>query len=180
MSLKHGTECLDFQERTKSNLIPHSKVHLIIESCKNAPTLSELYEKNCKTSSVKCYGNVKAQLKESETSFALNLSSLFIDNGTMASQMDMIFEAMTTVAKQQGALNNDYCLKLNHIDLASCLMTDQRASAFVERLLVECPNVTTLNLSYNLISSKTLKFLCDLTSPGNVSSKTGTLVSIYL
>ncbi len=52
-----------------SNLIPHSKVHLIIESCKNAPTLSELYEKNCKTSSVKCYGNVKAQLKESETSF---------------------------------------------------------------------------------------------------------------
>ncbi len=53
MGLNHGTECLDFWERNKSNLIPHSKVHLIIESCKNSPTLSELYENNCKTSSVK-------------------------------------------------------------------------------------------------------------------------------
>lgn len=151
---------------------------MIIETCKNAPTLSELYEKNCQENNIKCYENIKLLLKESESSFVLNLRSLFIDNSTMSSQLDVIFDSMNTVAKQQGALNNDYCIKMSHIDLASNLVTDQRAIALMEKVFAECPNVKTLDLSQNLISSKTLTFLCDLISSSKMSSKAGTLVGL--
>lgn len=150
----------------------------MIESCKNAPTLNELYEKNCQSNNLKCFTNVKALLKESESNFSLELNSLFIDSTTMSSQFEIIFDSLSIISKQQSALNNEYFSNLSKINLASSMISDQMAVSFIEKVFVECFHLKVLNMGYNLITSRSLKSLCDLASSNKMSARINSFVTM--
>ena len=145
----------------------NDKVQLIIETCKNAPTLSQLYEQNCASKNLTAFANIINCLKESESSSNLRLSSLFVDPSIMPNQFEALFEAFKTCSKQQSALNNEYFLNLNTIDLSSNCMTDQTAISFMNNVIAECPSLKSFDLKFNLITAKTLKAMCDLSKTNN-------------
>ena len=110
-------------------------------------------------------------LKESESNFTLELNSLFIDNVTMSSQFEVIFDSLSIISKQQSTLNNEYFSNLSKIDLASSMITDQSAVSFIEKVFVECFHVKVLNMGHNMLTSRSLKSLCDLASSNKMSAR---------
>ncbi len=158
------------------------QVHLIIETCKSAPTLSELYDQSClqKTNCLS-FKNIKEKLKDSEANGILNLSSIFIDKFTASNQIEIICDSIKLNSKQQINLNTDYYLSLTQIDLSGNFLTDQMVILFIENVFIECTNLKSLNLAFNLITAKSLKALNELANSFKQSNKTNNYVKlIYL
>ncbi len=127
-----------------------------------------------------CLHGIEGFLKESESNYELNLSSLFIENSTMSNQLEAIFESLNQVAKQPSTINNQYFQNLTKIDLSFNQITDQIAVCFVEKVFIECANLKILNLENNLITTKGLKAFSDLGSSNKTSSRIDCFVIYFL
>ena len=147
----------------KDVLADQCQVKLMIESYKDAPSVSELYEQTCKLNNLISYSNIKQKLKETDSS-CLDLKSIAIDaNNNMTKQFEFIFESIKLGSKQQ-CVNNDYFVNLTQIDLSKNMISDQILISFAETILPECVNLKHLNISFNQISSKSLKAFSEITN----------------
>ena len=114
-----------------------TKVNLVIETFKNAPTISEIYEQTCASKSLTIYSNIKSALKESETSFNLDLKNINIDTRNASKQFDVIMESIKINSKHQ-LNNNAYFTNLLQINLSKNMLYDELVISFVHNILVEC------------------------------------------
>ena len=174
--LKSSDDLILFgEDLIKDVLSDQCQVKLVIETYKDAPSISELYEKTCISNNLTVYSNIKQILNESESS--LNLKSISIDQIHMSKQFEIIFESIKLSSKQQFA-NNDYFINLNNIDLSNNYLNDQTVTNFIEVIIPECINLKSLNLSSNQITHKSLKILCDLVNSNKFSNKSNSMVII--
>ena len=133
----------------------------MIESWKDAPKIHELYEQVCQTSNQIPYSNVKFLLKESESNFQLDLNSISNNLTSNINQFEIIFDSIKLGAKQQ-FINNEYFVNLSKINLSSNMIIDQTAIHFFDAIYFECQSLKELNLSNNLMTTKSLKAICDI------------------
>jgi hypothetical protein len=147
-----------------------------VETYKDAPKMGDVYEQSVKAKNLVFYSNIKSLLMNAEPSSELNLSKIFVDQSTMSKQFEVICESIKISSRQQiSYLNSDYLKNLTKIDLSCNQLNDQFLIGFFESIFFECSNLKELNLSDNLISSKSLKSLVDMInankSTGNTFSK---------
>lgn len=134
-------------------------VHVVIESVKEAPSSSDIYEELCvRTQSGMAHENLKKELKQSQETCSINLSGSFC-----ASSMKH-FELVVEAVKLSNKTSPDYLKKLIKIDLDSNYLGDQMVCAIIESVVAECSVIKVLNLSNNSISNKTLKTFSELAS----------------
>jgi hypothetical protein len=146
-----------------------------VETYKDAPKMGDVYEQLIKGKNLVFYKNIKSLLMEAESNSELNLSKLFIDQTTMSKQFEVMCESIKVNARQQVSyLNSDYLKSLTKIDLSCNQLNDQFLTCFFESIFFECSNLKELNLSDNLITSKSLKALLDML---NASKSTGNAFS---
>ena len=135
------------------------EVHVLIESLKGAPTLAGLYEQACAAKeSLPFFENIRKALKASEQTFCVNLAEMSLHDGNMASKQ---FEVLTEVIRLNSKTSPDYLKSLLSVDLSSNFLSDQVAISVLESFLSECASLKKLDLSYNLMTIKSLKMLND-------------------
>ena len=128
-------------------------MQLIVESWKDAPKVSELYEKMCLNEKSKVYFNRKIQLelKLCETNGGiLNLKNYFINSF----HMNLIFQAILS--------NNDFLKIIKHIDLSSNILDDDFSSSFFNSI-EKFTNLKSLNISNNQFTIKSLIYFSTAT-----------------
>ena len=136
-------------------------MHLIVESFKNAPKISEIYEQTCTSKNLDVYSSIQAIIKDSETNFSLDLKEVRLDADRVSKQFHAVFESIKINSKHK-LNNNSYFSNLLQIDLSSNMLSDEIVVHFIENVLIECLNLKHLNLSFNLITAKSLKALCEM------------------
>lgn len=167
--LKNSDDLILFDEDLIKDVLNNlCQVHVLIEKWKSLPTITELYDQICSTKYASPFDNIKTLLIESETNNKLNFSNqFFVDYSTLLKQFTIITEVIKVHSKQQLSQNIDYMKSLIEIDLSYNMLDDQIILMFVERLLFDCVNLKTLNLSNNLITVKSLKAICDIACSNN-------------
>jgi hypothetical protein len=174
--LKSSDDLILFgQDLIKDVLNDTCQVHVLIESLKDAPTISDLYEQICTTKDTLGYSNIKNLLKSSEENFSLNLEEISLNISESVKHFDVIAETI----RLNNKTNPDYLKNLNQIDLSSNFLTDQILGSVLEGILVHCTSLKSLNLSMNLLSSKSIKNLNDCAVTAKLISKNGSIVNIY-
>lgn len=160
--LKSSDDLILFGEDLISDVLSDMcQVQVLIESYKNAPKLNELYEQMCKSKNIQSFVNLKSILKESEESLNLDLKEVCFDSLEMSKHFEIMFESIKQSSKTFANGQADYLKCLNKIDLSSNYLTDQIVISFFENIFVECSNLKSLDLSHNLLTLKSLKFLAD-------------------
>ncbi len=136
-------------------------MHLIIEKFKNAPKLGDIYEQTCVSKDLDIYSSLQTILKESETNFYLNLKEIKLDYERASKQLYAVFDSVK-ISSKQTISNNSYFTNLAHIDLSSNMINDEIFIYFIENVLIECLNLKGLNVSFNLVTAKSLKALDEM------------------
>jgi hypothetical protein len=148
---------------------PKCEVHVLIESLKDAPTLSGFYEQTCQLKDTCAFENVTRALKTSEESFGLDLKDITAAvNGNVQARL---FDTLAEAIRLNSRTNFDYLKRLTSVDLSSNFLTDQLAIQVLESLFSDCVNLQRLNLADNLLTAKSLKVVCDAASCGKLNTK---------
>jgi hypothetical protein len=155
---------------------PKCEVHVLIESLKDAPTLSGFFEQTCQLKEMQVFENVTRALKQSEESTCLNLKEIAFATSTIVQAK--LFEVLAESIRLNSRTNVDYLRKLTSLDLSSNFLNDQLFIQLLESLFSDFTSLQHLNLAENLITVKSLKMLNDAAYSGKFNTKVSCLQHI--
>ena len=158
--------------KTFINYFRKIEVHLVVESWKDAPTVSELYDEACQTKSLPTYSNIKAALKDSESSQCLNLGNLVASS--LPGQFELIADCLRQNAKLSlSSQNNPYARQLTTINLARNMLSDEDLAPLLDMSVLA--DLKMLDLSLNLLTAKSVRALDNLANAIKQSGNKATL-----
>jgi len=173
--LKSSDDLILFgQDLIKDVLSNMCQVQLVIESWKDAPKLAELFEEMCTNKGLPMSTVLNANLKESETSFTLNLSQMSANYLLTKQYAEVVIESVRSYSKQP---NNFYLRNLVRLDLSRNMLTDEIVIDLFNLFLFEAHNLKMLDLSFNLVGLKSLKQLTEMANAIKLNTKMNLFVS---
>ncbi len=165
------------QDLIKDVLSNMCQVQLVIESWKDAPKLAELFDEMCSNKNLPMSTVLNANLKDSETSFVLNLSQMSCNHILAKQYAEVLLESVRTYSKQP---NNFFLRNLIKLDLSKNMLSDEIVIDLFNLFLSETHNLKMLDLSFNLISLKSLKQLAEKANAIKSNAKLNLFVSFTL
>lgn len=174
--LKSSDDLILFgQDLIKDVLSNMCQVQLVIETWKDAPKLAELFEEMCVNKGLPMSAVLSTNLKESETSFGLNLSQMSSNYLLTKQYADVVLESVRSYSKQP---NNCYLRNLVKLDLSKNMLTDEITIDLFNLFLSETHNLKVLDLSFNLIGVKSLRQLAEMANAIKSNAKLNLFVSL--
>lgn len=152
------------EDLIKDVLTDSAQVHVIIEAYKEAPKLEEIYADLCKSSNESCviYSNIKKLLKNSESTFNLELSEILFEHREINKQFDIIINSIQAFSKQNLNSPMNYLTSLIKVDFSSNYLTDQIVCNIIENFVSKCQTLKIVNFSKNLMTLKSFKMLSEI------------------
>ena len=134
--------------------------------------MSELYDEACQTKSLPTYSNIKAALKDSESSQCLNLGNLVASS--LPGQFELIADCLRQNAKLSlSSQNNPYARQLTTINLARNMLSDEDLAPLLDMSVLA--DLKMLDLSLNLLTAKSVRALDNLANAIKQSGNKATL-----